>query len=190
MRRPIHFKKILDIFTTIVVILVVIFAILLVGVRIFGLRTYAVISGSMEPKYPVGCLIYVKSVDPSEVGTDDVITFVLANGTVATHRVFDVDTENQLFYTRGDANFKINPTTGEKEYTEDPPVHFKNLIGKPVFKIPILGYIAWFIQNPPGSYISISIGALLLMIVFVPDFFKDKKKEESKSKQAEDLPQT
>ena len=54
------FRKIWNIATTVVVVLVVLAAILLVGVRFVGYRVYTVLSGSMEPTYHVGSLIYVK----------------------------------------------------------------------------------------------------------------------------------
>lgn len=170
-------KKIWDVTSSVLVGLVVIFAVLLIGVRLFGIQVYSVISGSMEPEYPVGALIYVKEVKPSEVEIGDVITFVLSNETPATHRVIAIDKEAQLFYTQGDANYQINEETGEKVYMEDPPVHFNNLIGKPVFKIPVLGYIAYYIQHPPGMYIAIAAGAILLILVFLPDLLKSEKKE-------------
>ena len=163
-------KKVWGVFSTTIVVLVVIFAVLLVGARLFGIQVYSVISGSMEPEYPVGSLIYVKKVDPSEIKVDDVITYVLPSETPSTHRVVRIDEEKQLFYTKGDAN-----------KTEDgAPVHFKNLIGTPVFKIPYLGYVAYYIQHPPGMYIAIAAGAVLLILVFLPDLFK---KDEKKDKQ-------
>jgi len=39
------------------------------------------------------------------------------------------------------------------------------------------------IQNPPGKYIAISGGAILILLVFLPDIFSDedkKKKSEQK----------
>lgn len=180
MEKKFPIKKIWDVTSSVLVGVVVIFAILLIGVRLFGIQVYSVISGSMEPEYPVGALIYVKEVKPSEVEVGDVITFVLSNETPATHRVIAIDKEAQLFYTQGDANYQINEETGEKVYMEDPPVHFNNLIGKPVFKIPVLGYIAYYIQHPPGMYIAIAAGAILLILVFLPDLFKSEKKETKK----------
>ena len=177
MKRAAVLKKVWDISSSILVGVVVLFAVLLIGVRLFGVQVYSVISGSMEPEYPVGSLIYVKEVKPSEVQVGDVITFVLSNKTPATHRVIGIDKDNQLFYTQGDANYQINEETGEKVYMEDLPVHFNNLIGKPVFKIPVLGYIAYYIQHPPGMYIAIAAGAILLILVFLPDLFKKEKKE-------------
>lgn len=169
MQKKAALKKIWNIATTILVVAVVIFSVLLVGVRLFGVQVYSVISGSMEPEYPVGSLIYVKKSDPSEIKVNDVITYVLPNETPSTHRVIRIDEENSRFYTKGDAN----------ETEDGAPVHFKNLIGKPIFKIPYLGYIAYYIQHPPGMYIAIAAGAVLLILVFLPDLFKkDKKKDE------------
>lgn len=161
-------KKAWDITSSVLVALIVIFAILLVGVRMFGIQVYSVISGSMEPEYPVGSLIYVKEVDPSQVKVGDVITFVLPNDTPATHRVVRIDRANDHFYTKGDAN----------ESEDAAPVAFKNLVGKPVFTIPLLGYIAYAIQNPPGMYIALAAGAVLLILVFLPDLFKKTEKKE------------
>ena len=161
-------KRTWDIVSTVLVVLIVIFAVLIVGVRLFDIQVYSVISGSMEPEYPVGSLIYVKEVDPSEIEVGDVITYVLPNDTPSTHRVVRIDDENQHFYTKGDAN----------AVEDGAPVHYKNLIGTPVFKIPLLGYIAYYVQHPPGMYIAIAVGAVLLILVFLPDLFKKEKKKD------------
>ena len=188
MQFPPKVKKAWDIASTVLVAIVVIFAVLLVGVRLFDIQVFSVISGSMELEYPVGSLIYVKECDPSEVEVGDVITFVLSNETPATHRVIGIDKENECFLTRGDANFDQAhfEATGEKIYTEDPPVYFKNLIGKPVFTIPVLGYIAYYIQHPPGMYIAIAAGAVMLILVFLPDLFKKEEKKEIPAKAESD----
>lgn len=164
-------KKIWNIFTTVTVILVVVFAIMLVGVRFIGVQVFSVISGSMEPEYPVGSLIYVKEAEFNEVKKGDVITYVLPNGTPSTHRVVSVDEENRQFYTKGDAN----------KIADSSPVSEKNLLGKPVFKIPILGFVAYYIQRPPGMYVAIAIGALMVIAVFLPDIFKSDGKKNTKA---------
>ena len=169
------FKKIWNRVTSVLLVLVVILAIALVGVRIIGLNVYTVLSGSMEPTYQVGSLIYVKDVDYKKLEAGDVITFMLNENVVATHRIVEVVPDEQdssiiRFQTKGDANDSIDGGL----------VHYKNIIGSPVFTIPKLGYFADFIQNPPGKYFAIAGGALLLLLVFLPDFFEsDKKKEES-----------
>ena len=63
-----HFiRKLFRWISNIAVIAILICAILLVGVRIVGLTPYAVLSGSMEPTYHVGSLIYVQKIDPAEI---------------------------------------------------------------------------------------------------------------------------
>ena len=162
-------KKIWDIVSTILVILVVLCAVFLMGSRLMGYRVFNVISGSMEPKYSVGDLIYVKEADPYKIEEGTVITFVLNEDlVVATHRVIEVDAANQRFYTKGDAN----------EIADSEPVHFNNVIGVPQFSIPKLGYVSDFVQNPPGTYITVAVGAVLIFFAFVPDMFSKKEKEE------------
>lgn len=162
-------KKIWDTATTVLVVLVVIFAIFLMGSRLVGLQVFNVISGSMEPTYSVGDLLYVKAVDPDSVKVGDPITFVLNEDLmVATHRVVEIDSENRRFTTKGDAN----------ESEDANPVHFNNLIGVPVFSIPLLGYVSAYIQNPPGMYVAIVLGAGLLLAVFLPDLLTKKEKKE------------
>lgn len=172
-------KKVWDTFTTILVVIVVALAIMLVGVRAAGIQVYTVLSGSMEPTYHTGSLIYVKSVDYTEIEAGQVITFMLDEDTIATHRVVEVipdETDESVvrYRTKGDAN----------EAEDGSLVHYKNVIGTPIFSIPYMGYVANYIQNPPGTYVSISAGAILLLLVFLPDLF-DEDKETKKKKNKE-----
>ena len=167
-------KKIWDTVSTVLVVIVVIFAVFLMGSRLMGLQVFNVISGSMEPTYSVGDLLYVKTVDPDSVKVGDPITFVLNEDlVVATHRVVEVDRVNRQFTTKGDAN----------ETEDAAPVHFNNLIGVPVFAIPLLGYVSAYIQSPPGMYIAIGFGVVLLAAVFLPDLLVKKEKEEDKNQE-------
>lgn len=168
-------KRIWNGVTTILVAIVVILALLLVGVRLVGLQVFTVLSGSMEPTYHVGALIYVKKVDPMELEVGDVITFMLDEDTVATHRVVEVVPDEEdpsviRFRTKGDANDNVDGGL----------VHYKNVLGTPVFTIPMLGYLASYIQNPPGTYVAISAGAVLLLLVFLPDLFTQEEKPRRK----------
>ena len=175
MQMPKKVKKIWDVVTSVLVVIVVLFAIFLMGSRLIGLQVFNVVSGSMEPVYSVGDLIYVKTVDPDSVKAGDVITFVLNEDlVVATHRVTKVDAENRVFTTKGDAN----------KNEDVAPVHFNNLIGVPVFAIPLLGYVSAYIQSPPGLYVAIALGVLLLAAVFLPDLLAKKNKQETEAKEA------
>lgn len=152
---------------------VAILAFLLAGVRIIGFTPYVVLSGSMEPTYHVGSLIYVRSVSPESIEAGDPITFVMNDsGTVATHRVTEVDKENQCFYTKGDANNTADAS----------PVTYDNLIGKAIFTIPKLGFFSDWVMSPPGCYLAMAAGGILLLLVLVPDMIWGK--ENGKKKQS------
>ena len=157
-------KKILNVIATVFVTLLILIAVLLVGVRVVGLKPYTVLSGSMEPDYHVGAVVYVKPVDASEIKKNDVITYVLDSGTVVTHRVIellpDATDENLIYFrTKGDNNNTADNT----------PVHPKNVLGKVVGTVPLIGYVAYYIQNPPGNYIAICVCILILVMAFLPD---------------------
>ena len=158
--------------------IVVLLAIALVGVRLVGLQPFVVLSGSMEPTYHVGSLIYVKSVNHKDLGVGDPITYMVSQDTVVTHRIIEVlvdeeDPETIRYFTQGDAN----------DVPDGSSVHYKNIIGKPVFSIPYLGYVSNYIQNPPGSYVSIAAGALLILLVFLPDIFAEDESSKKKEKE-------
>lgn len=162
-------KKIWNILSTALVILMVLCAVFLMGSRLLGFQCYTVISGSMQPKYMVGDLLYVKEVDMNSIKVGDDITFILNEDlVVATHQVVRIDAENQRFYTKGIAN----------EIEDSEPVHFNNVIGVPQFSISKLGYVSDFVQNPPGMYITIGVGIILILAVFLPDMIGKKKKED------------
>lgn len=158
-------KKIFSAVTTSLLIIVAILAIMLAGVRLFGITPYTVLSGSMEPSIHVGSLIYTVKPDTSKLEVGDVITYVIEGGTVVTHRIIEVvpdenDASVLRFKTKGDNNNTAD--TGE-------PIHQNNVLGKMLFTIPYLGYLAWFVQNPPGSYITIGFGIVLILLTFLPE---------------------
>ena len=161
--------------TTVLVALVAVLAVLLVGTRFVGLQPFTVLSGSMEPVYSAGDLIYVKEIDPFQLEEGTIITFMLSEETIATHRIVEVvpDEEDDAvirFKTKGDAN----------ESEDGGLAHYKNVIGTPIFSVPKLGYVANFIQEPPGTYVAIAAGALILALVFIPDLFGDDEDEKDK----------
>lgn len=183
-------KKIWKIISTALVALVVIIALLLVGARLVGLQLFTVLSGSMEPTYHVGSLIYVKDVDPYSIEVGQPITFMLDEDTIATHRVVGIVPDEEdpsviRFRTKGDAN--ADEDSGL--------VHYKNVVGVPVFSIPYLGYIANYVQNPPGTYVALAACAVLLLLAFLPDLLSDdkkkgKKKQKEPQKEENDPPTT
>lgn len=174
-------RKIWNTVTWIIVAAAVLLAVLLAGVRIMGLRVYTVLSGSMEPTYHVGSLIYVRNVNYKKLEAGDVITYMAGEDVIVTHRIVEVipdpeDPETIRFQTKGDANDSADAT----------PIHYKNIIGSPLFTIPYLGYLSDYIQRPPGTYAAISAGAVLMLLVFLPDLFTADGKKKKKAEVKED----
>lgn len=205
------FRRIWSVITTIVVILIVFLAIALVGVRVVGLTPYTVLSGSMEPTYHVGSLIYVKEVEPSEVEVGDPITFVVNEDLlVATHRVVEIDVQTSRQQTIVDENGEaMVDAEGNPIYEEVPldepayyfttkgdandavdgsQVYYKNLLGVPVFTIPYLGYLSSWIQTKKGMIISINVALILLLLTFLPDLLRSVDDEPKKKKKRRKRP--
>ena len=158
--------------STALVAVAVALAVALVGVRLLGFEVYTVLSGSMEPTYKTGSVIWVDKCEPGDVEVGDPITFVMNEDLdVATHRVIEIDAESQHFYTQGDAN----------DAPDGSPVHFNNLIGVPVFTVPYLGYFVSSIQSPPGCYVALIVAAAALVLMLIPELFDkaDARKRQS-----------
>ena len=162
-------KRVWSVFTSIMIALVVVLAILLVGIRLVGIKPYTVISGSMEPTYHVGSMIYVKSFPAASFEVKDPVTFYLNDTTVATHRIIEIlpdpnDPNARYFRTQGDAN---DTDDGE-------PIHSSKVIGRPLFSIPYLGYFSDFLQHQPGRSIALGTCTLLLIAAILPGLWPKK----------------
>ncbi len=162
MGKPV--KRLIKLLYALLTAAAVLLALALVGLRLTGLRAFSVLSGSMEPLYPTGSLIYVKPVDKSLLKSGDVITFMLDASSIATHRIVEVipdasDASVIRYRTKGDANSAPDGAL----------VHCRNVLGSPVFCLPWLGYFAQFVRKPPGSYMALSAGALVILLAFLPD---------------------
>ena len=168
-QKTIRFLKNLS---TGLVVVAVVFAFLIAGIRIFGIQVFGVLTGSMEPTYPTGSLIYVKPVDAADLRVNDVITFSISPNVIATHRIVEIvpdETHPTIvrYRTKGDANRDVDASL----------VSSSNIIGKAMFAIPQLGYIASYIQQAPGIYVAILVCGLMIAFVFYTDSLENKQKQ-------------
>lgn len=116
--------------STTIIAFIALLAVFFVGVRMAGIEMFSVESNSMSPAFPKDTLVFVRKVDPQTIEIGDVVTYVLnADGVLVTHRVVEIDTEHEQFYTKGDANNSKDPN----------PILWGNTIGKVVLGIPKLG---------------------------------------------------
>ena len=170
-------KKVLKSICSISSAIIVLLAVLLVGVRIFGVQVLTILSPSMEPKYPTGSVIYLVKEDPAKLKVNDVITFKISGNMTATHRIIEIvpDEDDQSivrFRTKGDNN----------DTADGSLVNLNDVVGKPVFCIPLLGYLATYIQSPPGSYVTLGVGLAMILLVVIADMLTDDKKENKNKK--------
>lgn len=161
--------KLMKVLSCVLLIAVLSLAVMLVGVRLLGLEIYTILSPSMEPNYPTGSIIYVKKADPADLQVRDVITFQLTDSMTATHRIVEIlpaqDGRELSFRTKGDNNDEADTT----------PVYASDVIGRPIMTIPLLGYVAVFIQQPPGLYLTIAGCLIILFLIVITDMLSDDK---------------
>ena len=181
-------EKIKNIFSTLFTVLLSALMLLtfaLIGLRFAGVYALTVLSGSMEPTYPTGSMILVKPVDVDQLVAGDIITYIISDNTLVTHRITGVipdETDPGIirFSTKGDAN-----------NTEDMfLVHENNVVGTPIFCVPKVGYVINFVKNPPGTYIVIAGASLVVLLAFLPDLFakdedEDENEQEKKDSEAD-----
>jgi signal peptidase len=159
-------KRIIHTFLTVVIIFVLpIVVITLISSKsdiLGGIRSFAVLTGSMEPKLPVGSIVYTQKRTWYPIGS--VITFT-HDGVTVTHRIVDIiNKDNVLFYTtRGDAN-----NTNDSHMIQQSEV-----LGKEIISLPYVGRIIAFIKSPIG-FLSLII---LPIIIFIGLEFWNLKKE-------------
>lgn len=139
--------------------------------KVFGVRIYGVLTGSMAPAYSVGGVVYVMEENPQDIAVGDVITFTMGSNTeyVMTHRVTDIADGN--FITKGDANNAVDPE----------PVSFDRLIGRTVFYLPGMSGVAEFVNSKTGRYVFIMLFALAFICWVVADMICPSDKKTKKS---------
>lgn len=151
-------EKISKIISNIVMAILIIAVLIFALPRLLGVHMFSVLSGSMEPAYQVGDLIYAVPTNAEEIEVGDVISFLLnEEGLIATHRVVEIDEANQHIYTKGDAN----------EIRDGKPVHFNNVVGVVRFKIPMLGYATGFLSTMTGKIIAVTVILELVLISMI-----------------------
>ena len=135
-------------------------------------RLFAVVTGSMEPKYKVGDVLISKDIDPSKIKVGDTISYLGNNsnfyGKVITHEVISIekDTDGKLvFHTKGIANT-----------IEDPVVSEDQIYGVAITKFKILSFLSKIVNNIYGFYFIVFIPFAVMIFLEFIDIIHDKNK--------------
>lgn len=111
---------------------------------VFGYHMLRVVTGSMDPTYPEGSYIVVKSTDTDKLKVGEVISFYSRDeaiaGQVNTHRIKEIKNNNgtKSFVTKGDANPTQDPVKVQPE----------DIVGKVIAHANIIDGIGKAIRNP------------------------------------------
>ena len=118
----------------------------------FGLKSFVIVSKSMEPTIMTGDAILVKKVQQEELKINDIISFQDENS-VNTHRIIEITQENGVtkYTTKGDNN--KNP---DKE-----KVTYDKIEGKYQFRINGFGKVTEILKN------KVTLVILLIILVLV-----------------------
>lgn len=123
-----------------------------------GIRIFNIVSESMVPKYNIGDVLVVKSIEPQNIKVGDDIAYIGQESTfnqkIVTHQVIRIDYENgeYIFHTKGIANI-----------LEDPLVHQNQVFGKVVYKIWILSLISKILSNVYVVFFGIFVPIVILI---------------------------
>jgi len=132
---------------------------------LWGIKSYVVQTGSMEPALEVGSMVFTYPQKSYKVG--DVITFNRGKITI-THRIHNITSAG--FITKGDANNAADAQIVSKS----------NVIGKDVVVVPLIGRLTGFIKTPFGFGLLLGIPTLLFVIY---EAFQIKKEWEKSIEQ-------
>lgn len=123
-----------------------------------GIRIFNIVSESKVPKYNIGDVLVVKSIEPQNIKVGDDIAYIGQESTfnqkIVTHQVIKIDYENgeYIFHTKGIANI-----------LEDPLVHQNQVFGKVVYKIWILSLISKILSNVYVVFFGIFVPIVILI---------------------------
>lgn len=149
-------SKILNLIGILLMAAVILVALPLTVPKLLGFQIYGILTESMEPEFPKGCVVYVKPASPEEIQVGDVITYRMGSGTdvTTTHRVTEIDTEKQQFITKGDANTSVDME----------PIRFTQLEGRVVGMLPWLGRFSQILRTGIGTATCIAVFLLAFIL--------------------------
>lgn len=139
---------------TIVLILLILLAVPFTVPSFFGYQMFEITGDSMKPDIPEGSLVFVKEIETDEIFEDDIITYYTdsTKGNISTHRVVEVDEENEQFITQGDAS----------DTADANPVDADRVLGKVSFTLKNGAAVANFVNSIAGKIV---LGLLLAIVI-------------------------
>ena len=135
----------------------------------FGIKTFVIVSKSMEPTIMTGDAIFIKELEKNKIKLNDIISFH-DNRDINTHRIIDMTTQNGTtqYTTKGDNN--KNPDREKVTYDK--------IEGVFLFKLAGFGKIADLIKNKATLVVLL----IFLMLISINQVNISKKRLARKEK--------
>lgn len=123
----------------------------------------------MAPALPLGSLVVTKQVAPTELESDDIVSFIPAETDQrVTHRIVKNDQAQQAIQTKGDNN----------ELPDQNSVSWQEITGKVMLTIPLVGKFLLFLRTSRGLVaLVVSLSSLVLLYLLWKTIQKKKKGE-------------
>ncbi|WP_314060198.1 signal peptidase I [uncultured Vagococcus sp.] len=156
-------KSLLNQISSLLLITLAVLTLLLLLGRAQGRAVFIILSGSMEPTYPVGGLVLTKPMKFEKLTAGDPITFRRhgKENKVVTHRIIEINQREGFARTQGDAN---------KE-PDGQVVLAKDVIGKVTLGLPYIGYGLAFLQGRFSQWLLLMLAIGLLISYVSRRFF-------------------
>jgi signal peptidase len=124
-----------------------------------GMRSFTVMSGSMEPAIHVGDIVIDKKISPLDARPGDVVSFSDPTGRkrLITHRIRSIQVQGSVVHvvTKGDANNAVERWT----------VPANGRIGRVELRVWKLGYPLVYAHSRIGLILLVAVPAFLLCLV-------------------------
>ena len=134
----------------------------------FGMRSFTVLSGSMEPALDTGDMVVDNQISPRDARPGDVVTFKDPQGQkrMITHRLRSVSIEGNTarMTTKGDANDSAETWT----------VPADGKIGRVAYRLPKLGYALSITHGRNGKLLFVVLPALLFGVLELVRIWRPK----------------
>lgn len=155
-----------------VVLPVLAFAMITSKFSLFGIKSYTILTGSMEPTIETGSVLF--TLESPTYKTGDIIAFKSGNVTI-THRIVNAqDSTGKVasnlvgplsayaamdsaskFQTKGDANSSVDSNLVSKD----------QVIGKALFHIPYIGRLSMDLKTPKGFLIMVVLPTVIFVLI-------------------------
>ena len=165
-------KKIFSILIYIILIPIIIYNIMLIiqaaknpneTPSVAGIKTFVIISGSMEPELKIGDIVIIQKCEKSDLKEGDIISY-RSGQSIITHRINKIIQKNDSiqYETKGDNN-----NISDRTY-----VKFDDIEGKLVQKVSNVGNIVLLLKNK----VVIIIVLLIFYILYIHNINVEEKR--------------